>query len=209
MTFVGCGLWILRIGLFSALICPTALAFQSDRTIAQFAHTSWTAKEGAPNAVHALAQTTDGYLWMGGPTGLYRFDGIRFEHYRPPSGQELRSEYVGCLMATPDGGLWIGFSNGGADFLKDDRITSYGEPEGFLAGVVFSFAMDQEGTVWAVTQTGLARLAGSRWQRIGRDWGYPVGCAGEILVVPPSRCDDVPGRRRPPEQHHRLYSSDP
>jgi signal transduction histidine kinase/ligand-binding sensor domain-containing protein len=192
MTFVGCGLWILRIGLFSALICPTALAFQSDRTIAQFAHTSWTAKEGAPNAVHALAQTTDGYLWMGGPTGLYRFDGIRFEHYRPPSGQELRSEYVGCLMATPDGGLWIGFSNGGADFLKDDRITSYGEPEGFLAGVVFSFAMDQEGTVWAVTQTGLARLAGSRWQRIGRDWGYPdagavalfVDRAGTLWVAP-------------------------
>jgi signal transduction histidine kinase/ligand-binding sensor domain-containing protein len=185
-------LWILRIGLFAALICTPALAFQSNRTIAQFAHTSWTAKEGAPNAVHALAQTTDGYLWMGGPTGLYRFDGIRFEHYKPPSGEGLRSEYVGCLMATPDGGLWIGFSSGGADFLKGGRITSYGEPEGFLPGVVFSFAMDQEGTVWAATQTGLARLAGSRWQRIGKDRGYPgtgavalfVDRAGTVWVAP-------------------------
>jgi signal transduction histidine kinase/ligand-binding sensor domain-containing protein len=185
-------LWTLRIGLFAALICTPAFAVQIDRTIAQFAHTSWSAREGAPNAVHALAQTADGYLWMGGPTGLYRFDGVRFEHYKPPSGQELRSEYVGSLMATPDGGLWIGFSSGGADFLKDGRITSYGEPEGFLPGVVFSFAMDQEGTVWAATQTGLARLAGSRWQRIGRDWGYPgtgavalfVDRAGTLWVAP-------------------------
>ena len=176
------GVWIWRIGLFAALICTPALAFQSDRTIAQFAHTSWTAKEGAPNAIYALAQTTDGYLWMGGPTGLYRFDGIRFEYYEPHSGQGLRSEYVRCLMATPDGGLWIGFSSGGADFLKDGRITSYGEPEGFLPGSVFSFAMDQEGTVWAATQTGLAKLAGSRWQRIGKDSGYPEAGAVALFV---------------------------
>jgi ligand-binding sensor domain-containing protein len=80
------------------------------KAIAQFAHIAWTAKDGAPNAVHALAQTTDGYLWMGGPTGLYRFDGIRFEQCQPQSGQELRSEDIRTLMATPDGGLWIGYT---------------------------------------------------------------------------------------------------
>jgi ligand-binding sensor domain-containing protein/two-component sensor histidine kinase len=180
------------IGLLVAAVCATAPALEGARSIFQFQHTSWTAKEGAPNAVRALAQTTDGYLWMGGQTGLDRFDGIRFEHYKPPSGQELRSDYVASLMATPDGGLWIGFSSGGADFLKGGRITSYGEPEGFLPGVVFSFAMDQEGTVWAATQTGLARLAGSRWERIGKDWGYPgtgavalfVDRAGTLWVAP-------------------------
>jgi signal transduction histidine kinase/ligand-binding sensor domain-containing protein len=185
-------LWILRIGLFAALICPPALAFQSDRTIAQFAHTAWTAKDGAPNAVHALAQTTDGYLWIGGPTGLYRFDGIRFEHYQPQSGQELRSEDIRTLMATSDGGLWIGFSSGGADFLKGGHITGYGAAEGFLPGLVFTFALDHEGAVWAATQTGLARLAGSHWQRIGTDWGYPgtgavalfVDRAGTLWVAP-------------------------
>jgi signal transduction histidine kinase/ligand-binding sensor domain-containing protein len=175
-------LWILRLGLFAALICTPALAFQNNRTITQFAHTAWTAKEGAPNAIHALAQTPDGFLWMGGPTGLYRFDGIRFEHYQAQSGQELRSEDIRTLMATPDGGLWIGYSSGGADFLQGGRIASYGEPEGFLPGLVFTFAMDQEGTVWAATQTGLARLAGSRWQRIGTDWGYPGTGAVALFV---------------------------
>jgi ligand-binding sensor domain-containing protein len=36
-------------------------------------HQSWTFKEGAPESVQALAQTTDGYLWLGTPFGLYRF----------------------------------------------------------------------------------------------------------------------------------------
>ena len=184
--------WILGFALFAALICAPALAFQNDRTIVQFAHTAWTAKDGAPNAVHALAQTTDGYLWMGGPTGLYRFDGIRFEHVQLQSVQGPRSEDVRTLMATPDGGLWIGYSTGGADFLKDGRIRSYGAKEGFLPGLVFTFAIDQEGTVWAATQTGLSRLAGSHWQRIGTDWGYPgtgavalfVDRAGTLWVAP-------------------------
>jgi signal transduction histidine kinase/ligand-binding sensor domain-containing protein len=182
MNSLGHDLGFLQIGLFVVLICGPAFAIQSDRTISQLAHTSWTAKDGAPNAVHALAQTTDGYLWMGGPTGLYRFDGVRFERYQPPSGQQLRSEYVSSLMATADGGLWIGFTSGGADFLKGGRINSYGEPEGLLPGLIFNFVMDREGTVWAATQTGLARFSGSRWQPIGTEWGYPGTGAVALFV---------------------------
>jgi hypothetical protein len=37
-------------------------AEQVDRTIGQFVHTSWSAKDGAPGDVYALAQTTDGFL---------------------------------------------------------------------------------------------------------------------------------------------------
>ncbi len=39
--------------------------------------------------VLALAQTTDGYLWLGTDTGLVRFDGIRFESFQSFSGQRL------------------------------------------------------------------------------------------------------------------------
>jgi hypothetical protein len=37
----------------------------AQRTIGQFVHTGWSAKDGAPGNVHALAQTTDGFLWLG------------------------------------------------------------------------------------------------------------------------------------------------
>lgn len=36
----------------------------------------WTFKDGAPDTITALAQTADGFLWVGAPTGLFRFDGV-------------------------------------------------------------------------------------------------------------------------------------
>src|ERR1700751_2805584 len=77
---------VLEVCLFLALACSCAAALDSDRTIAQFAHTAWGPKDGAPSVVKALAQSTDGYLWLGSPDGLYRFDGVVFERYRPQSG---------------------------------------------------------------------------------------------------------------------------
>jgi hypothetical protein len=44
--------------LFFALTYSYAAGLGSDRTIAQFAHTAWGAKEGAPGVVTALAQTS-------------------------------------------------------------------------------------------------------------------------------------------------------
>jgi hypothetical protein len=61
----------LEVCLFLSLACSCAAAFDSDRTIAQFAHTSWGPKDGAPSVVEALAQSADGYLWLGSPDGLY------------------------------------------------------------------------------------------------------------------------------------------
>ena len=44
-------------------------------------HRMFTATEGAPSDISALAQTTDGTLWIGGRSGLTRFDGVRFVQY--------------------------------------------------------------------------------------------------------------------------------
>lgn len=174
LTFLICLLGLLARGSGSAQ--------RNARSIFQFQHTSWTAKEGAPSGIRDLAQTTDGYLWMATLNGLYRFDGMRFEHYKPSSGQALRSDYVWSLMATADGGLWIGFGDGGADFLKNGRVTSYGTSEGFPSGAVRRFVVDHEGTVWTATFTGLAWLDGSRWQTAGEAQGYPGGSTAALFV---------------------------
>ncbi len=76
-----------------------AAAPQSQRVI----HESWTFKHGAPEGVSALAQTADGFLWLGAPAGLFRFDGVRFEPFRSPFGDQLLSTYVFALFAPPDG----------------------------------------------------------------------------------------------------------
>jgi hypothetical protein len=63
------------------VVCATAtfaFALDPQRAITQFVHTSWTDKDGAPSNIRALAQTQDGYLWIGTTDGLFRFDGVRF-----------------------------------------------------------------------------------------------------------------------------------
>lgn len=54
-------------------------ALALDRRIDQLHHTAWIARNGAPTEISAIAQTADGFLWLGTAAGLYRFDGLQFE----------------------------------------------------------------------------------------------------------------------------------
>ena len=91
------------------LFCLPLCGVDRDRRLSQLDHTAWTYIDGAPGQVNALAQTTDGYLWMGTATGLFRFDGIRFQAYKQLSGQNFSQRKVVSLFAVPDGGLWVGY----------------------------------------------------------------------------------------------------
>ena len=139
----------LKVCLFLALACSCSAAFGSDRTIAQFAHTAWGSKDGAPSVVTALAQSTDGYLWLGSPDGLYRFDGVVFEHYQPQTGGPFPAQDVSSLLALPNGDLWIGFIPGAVSLLRNGNVTNYTVREGVPEGGTHRFAQDREGTIWA------------------------------------------------------------
>src|ERR1700722_16474818 len=92
---------IILITLLSIVCSGTLSAQRSERTIFQFQHTGWTAKDGAPAPTYAFAQTTDGFLWMAAIECLFRFDGIRFEPYLLPAGLTSPPGDVRSLMATP------------------------------------------------------------------------------------------------------------
>jgi signal transduction histidine kinase/ligand-binding sensor domain-containing protein len=153
-----------------------------DRMIDQLYHTAWNYIEGAPGQVHALAQTTDGYLWLGTATGLFRFDGIQFEPYKPESGQPFPQRNVVSLFSTPDGGLWVGYWYGGVSFIKNGRIIDYGKSDGLPSGAVLAFARDQQSRIWiAAGKDGIALLDGAHWRKIGTDWGF-TGPANTVFV---------------------------
>src|SRR5258708_7486141 len=120
--------------------CVPTFALDRDRSILQFHHTAWGVNDGAPSEISALAQTEDGYLWIGSPQGLFRFDGVKFEEYKPQSGVELPSHGIYSLMATPDGGLWIAFAPTGLGFLKDGYLTLFTRPEELVDSHIDPFA---------------------------------------------------------------------
>jgi PAS domain S-box-containing protein len=174
---------MLEVCLFLVLACCScSAASTSDRTIAQFAHTAWGPKDGAPTVIIALAQTSDGYLWLGSPDGLYRFDGVVFEHYQPQSGDPFPVHTVTSLLALPNGDLWIGFSSGGVSLLRHGNASNYSVHEGMPNGAIWRFAQDREGTIWAATVNGLLRLEGSRWKLVGEDWNFPGKSAYTVFL---------------------------
>ncbi len=163
------------------VLCSSARALDPHQPLAQLYHTTWGPKQGVTGNVTALAQTTDGYLWLGTTDGLLRFDGITFEPYQPDTGS-LPAATVSALMAVPDGGLWVGFSRGGASFIRDGQVTNYTDRDGFPVSTVRCFARDRRGAVWAAVVGGFARLEGQRWRAIDLNWNYPADSAWQLLV---------------------------
>src|SRR5215204_2712690 len=91
----------------------TARALDSQRDLSQFSHDVWLTENGLPqNTVHAIAQTKNGYIWIGTEDGLARFDGIRFTLFDKQNTPQLKSNYIRTLLADRAGALWIGTAEG-------------------------------------------------------------------------------------------------
>ncbi len=131
---------------------PRAFALDPSLEISQYAHTAWTVRDGfALGNIYAIAQTPDGYLWLGGENGLFRFDGVRSIPWQPPAGQQLPEKNINALLVTRDGTLWIGTFAGLATW-SGGKLTW--RPE-LGRQFVASLFEDREGTVWASTLAGI------------------------------------------------------
>ena len=84
----------------------------------------WTRENGVPNtSVTALAQTPDGYLWVGTYNGLGRFDGVRFVTFDPENTSALKRARVRRLYLDDGGTLWINTLDGSLTSYKDGKFT--------------------------------------------------------------------------------------
>ena len=101
----------------------TAPAIGQALSLSHYVHTAWRPSDlGLPIDAQAIAQTPDGYLWLGTAQGLFRFDGVRARRWRPPAGKTLPSEDIMELTTAREGTLWIGTEKGLASW-KGDRFT--------------------------------------------------------------------------------------
>jgi signal transduction histidine kinase/ligand-binding sensor domain-containing protein len=138
--------------------CHSAFALNAALDVNQYAHTTWTAKDGlSTGAIFAMAQTPDGYLWLGSEFGLFRFDGVRVVLWQPPAGQQLPTAPY-TLLVTRDRTLWIG-TFAGLVAWNGAELTRYRELDGHF---VTSLLEDRAGTVWAGTLGGPPSAPGGR-----------------------------------------------
>jgi len=140
-------------------------------------HTFWTRRDGAPGTVTALAQTKDGYLWVGSMLGLYRFDGRRFSAYPfGPNDRALPSLDISSLSPDLDGGLWVAFRNTAVIHLKvNGSSVLYGAESGLVANMLEQIIARPDGSVYAFGGSKLFRLQGGRWINFGKNHGLGAG----------------------------------
>ena len=96
---------------------------------------NWHMEEGLPDGeITAIAQTPDGYLWIGTPKGLARFDGARFRVYLPRNTPELKHPGIASLLTDHAGRLWIGSVDGTMLRWSAGKFDVAGTPAAFLSG---------------------------------------------------------------------------
>ena len=156
--------------------CDCGFALNPGLDISQYAHTAWTVRDGfSLGNIYAIAQTPDGYLWLGTEFGLFRFDGVRSLPWQPPGGQHLPDRNINSLLVTREGTLWIGTFAGLVTWSGGKLIP---RPEQELAKqFVATLFEDSEGTVWAGTLATSGRLCairGGSTQCYGEDGAFGI-----------------------------------
>ena len=137
---------VVAIGFGVCFLCAQcAFALDPALDVSQYSHTAWKIRDGfIRGTILSMAQTPDGYLWLGTEFGLVRFDGVQAIPWQPPGDQQLPSNYIHDLFVSRDGALWIGTRKGLASW-KNGRLTKYPETTGSR---VHSLLQDAEGTIW-------------------------------------------------------------
>jgi signal transduction histidine kinase/ligand-binding sensor domain-containing protein len=169
--------------------CHGLFALNPSQDIGQYAHTAWTVRDGfSVGAIFAMAQTPDGYLWLGSEFGLFRFDGAHAVSWQSPAGQHLPASPY-SLLVTHDGTLWIGTFNGLVSWSRG-KLTQYPEVSHVF---VTSLLEDREGTVWAGILGSASDTAAGRLCAIRSGHAQCYGQDGAFGSFVWSLCEDSSG----------------
>jgi signal transduction histidine kinase/ligand-binding sensor domain-containing protein len=124
--------------------CKQSYGVNPSTLITQYGHSVWKlGQDGLDATPLSIAQTTDGYIWVGTSNGLLRFDGVRFTPWSPQLGEQLKGSNVLNLMGARDGSLYVGTLQNVA------RITN-GRVYNFQTSLYHPgpFTEDAQGSIW-------------------------------------------------------------
>lgn len=162
----------------------------------------WTTQDGLPqNSVNAIAQDSEGYLWLGTFGGLVRFDGTRFRLVsRVDSAGRRHLDRVLALASGPDGSLWLGTQDAGLLHRHaDGTYDVYTAADGLPDARIFSLRVTDGGDVWIGTdRPGLTRFGHGRFERLTEIGGASFGPSPFVVRGP--------GRRLWAYDGHRLVA---
>lgn len=130
-------------------------AIESDFSEAGYSAVLYDNSNGLPTSeANAVAQTKDGFVWIGGYSGLIRYDSNDFYRFDSSTGiTNVMSLYVDSKDR-----LWIGTNDNGAALYDKGEFRFFGREEGLLSLSVRSIAEDADGNILLATTRGLAYI---------------------------------------------------
>ncbi|MEJ2633882.1 MAG: two-component regulator propeller domain-containing protein [Calditrichia bacterium] len=142
------------------LICmlirvPGLMALDPSMEIPDYVVRSWHMPQ---NTVNTILQTKDGYIWMGTPSGLLRFDGIRFRLFSHVNTPALGNDRIQALHEDLYGRLWVGTDGGGLTCRQNAEWKTYTTKDGLSNDHIRAITSDRQGYVWIGTDYGLNRF---------------------------------------------------
>jgi len=117
----------------------------------QYVIRTWNAEQGLPqDAVRAIAQTPDGYLWVATFGGLAQFDGSKFEIFSTGNTPALPDNLINALFCDRQGRLWIGHDTGHVTVMEGRQFRRVTMPTDWRSIPIRSFGENAGGEVWAL-----------------------------------------------------------
>ena len=162
------------IAAIALFVCvPAAFALDPHKSLTQYSRSVWTQQQGLPqDTIRAIAQTSDGYLWLGTDDGLARFDGYEFTVFNKAKG-DLPSNSITALAAAPDGSLWIGTADGLAQY-RDKRFRLYTQQQGLPDNAIGALYIDHAGALWIMAGVDLSRFANGKFTTFEPGMNFPL-----------------------------------
>ena len=170
------------LSLAAAAAAPAA-ALDPGRAVHQYTDETWASEQGLPqNSIHAIAQTKDGYLWLGTQEGLVRFNGRNFTVFDKRNTEALKANQVMALGAARDGSLWVSLETGGLVHFENGRFERFGVAQGLPSNRLSHLLEDRRGALWIVTAdgAGLVRREGGSFRTFTRKDGLPTALVRSV-----------------------------
>ena len=134
-----------------------ALSVDPSRRSEGYSAVLYDIRNGMPTSeTTAIAQTGEGFIWIGSFSGLIRYDGNNFT--RIDSTPDISG--VRCLYVDSRDRLWIGTNESGLFRLEKGECRSWDRTTGFVSGAVRAITEDAEGVVYLAGAFGIAMMDG-------------------------------------------------
>lgn len=161
------------------LTAREAAALDPSRAVHHYTRRDLGTREGLPQgSVEAIAQTPDGYLWLGTQEGLARHDGIRVQVFDRRDTPALAHNRVMALAVGDDGVLWIGTEEG-LTRMHRGRFTKL---PGADREPIHVLVRASDGGAWALSRRTLLRVDEAGARPVGPDEGAPADARALALA---------------------------